>query len=170
MGGEMIADYEYAKEPVRNLLLSHSYSSPDEWKPNGRRTKPQLSVEHCPRFKRVLSIILNQNPDVITMQELDHFDDFMLPQLRSVGYEGIFQPKHKSVASNFNGGRRDGVAIFWNTHKIELDQRIPVGWNDTGSLHVSLDEMKNGNPQTNRGKQVAIAVRLQVKETKKHFL
>jgi len=101
----------------------------------------------------------------------------MLPQLRSVGYDGIFQPRHISMASNFNGGRPDGVAIFWNTQKIEMDEtvpvgkdgdrRLPIGWNGRGSLHaVDEDGKKNGK----RAKQVALAVRLRVKETEQLFL
>jgi len=96
----------------------------------------------------------------------------MLPQLRSVGYDGIFQPRHISMASNFNGGRPDGVAIFWNTQRIEKVIQLPIGWKDkngncTGSLHnASLDGMKNGK----RAKQVAIAVQLKVKATNRHFV
>lgn len=45
-----------------------------------------------PRFKRVLSTILKENPDIITMQELDHYHDFMEPKLEELGYEGDFNP------------------------------------------------------------------------------
>jgi len=108
------------------------------------------------RFQRILSIILEQNPDVVTMQELDHHADFMEPELKLLGYEGIFQPKHSSVAAKYNGGQADGVAIFWNTQRIKKIEDIPLGWKGTGSLH---------NEKEGRAKQVALAVKLQIKGT-----
>merc|ERR1711964_141030 len=120
-------------------------------------------------FYRVLSMILKENPDVITMQELDHHFDFMLPKLRSFGYDGIFQPKHKSKGAEFNGGLPDGVGIFWNTQRIRKVGEVPVGWppkngTPTGSLtDASVDGKKNGK----RAKQVVMAVKLQVQETEK---
>merc|ERR1712098_877403 len=84
------------------------------------------------------------NPDVITLQELDHHYDFMLPELRAMGYDGIFQPKHNSKGAEFNGGLPDGVAIFWNTQRIRMVNRVPVGWKDTGSLHDAGGDLLKG--------------------------
>merc|ERR1711964_426586 len=79
-----------------------------------------------------------------------------------------FQPKHKSTGAQFNGGLPDGVAIFWNTQRVKFVRKVPVGWNNTGSLHdASEDHAKDGK----RAKQVAKALQLQMKEgTKQKFL
>ena len=36
-------------------------------------------------------------PDVITMQENDHYYDFFLPELAALGYDGFFAPKPASA-------------------------------------------------------------------------
>merc|ERR1712098_338888 len=84
----------------------------------GQKENPKV-VPIPPRFKRVLSIILKENPDVITLQELDHYHDFMKPELEKLGYEGDFKNKPSSPAEKWNGGIRDGVSIFWNTQRLE---------------------------------------------------
>merc|ERR1711900_8152 len=106
---------------ANKLLLSECYNDQEESIANWDEKLPVP-----PRFNRILSIILKQNPDVITLQELDHHYDFMLPQLQKMGYDGIFQPKHISKGAEFNGGYPDGVAIFWNTERIQKIGENPV--------------------------------------------
>jgi len=132
------------------------------------------------RFNRILSIILRENPDVITLQELDHHYDFFKPELRRMGYDGFFQPKHISKGAEWNGGLPDGVAIFWNTQRIHKIKQVPVGWKDqngngTGSLtNAGVKKGKNNAPDKDltgqRAKQVVMALHLQVIETKHDFL
>merc|ERR1711964_105881 len=127
------------------------------------------------RFGRILSVILQQNPDVITLQEIDHHYDYFLPQLQKMGYDGRFQPKHSSKGAEFNGGLPDGVAIFWNTQKIDFIEQFPVGWNGTGSLtNAGVKKGKGNAPDkdlTNtQAKQFVMALHLQMKETKQDFL
>lgn len=82
------------------------------------------------RLKRSLGMILRQNPDIICIQEMDRFEDF-LKILKPLGYEGVFQQKPHNIldkvggkkiinpAAKFNGGKgADGVAIFWNTERL----------------------------------------------------
>merc|ERR1711964_960220 len=87
------------------------------------------------RLQRVVSQILVQNPDVITLQELDRFGAFM-QILRPLGYEGIIQYKpdrvrtgkkntgkwkvgNKSCAAmGGNGGIPDGVAIIYKKDRL----------------------------------------------------
>merc|ERR1711964_445063 len=71
------------------------------------------------RFERVLGCLLRRDLDVISMEEVDHYHDYWKPQLKEYGYDGVFHNKNISQASRFNGGSRDGVAIFYNTDRLE---------------------------------------------------
>jgi hypothetical protein len=44
-----------------------------------------FNFEGCRRW-RVLEEILNVSPDILALEECDHFDDFFLPILESLGY------------------------------------------------------------------------------------
>merc|ERR1711959_23284 len=73
-----------------------------------------------PRMRRGLGVLLSQSPDIITVQELDHYNDY-LKILRTYGFEGAFYEKNRksSPAVPYNGSNGpDGVAIFWNTKKF----------------------------------------------------
>jgi len=77
------------------------------------------------RIKRVAGAILAQCPDVITLQELDHYA-YVSQLLDSLGYSGEIHKKIMDPTCRGNGGRDpklgygdDGVAIFWNTKRLE---------------------------------------------------
>ena len=46
---------------------------------------------------QLLHEILQYAPDVITLQECDHFYDFFLVKLQQFGYDGVFAPKPASA-------------------------------------------------------------------------
>lgn len=50
--------------------------------------------------------------DILLMQELDHYSDFLQPFMREKGFESIFQQK--------GGWHRDGSAIFYKTEKFTV--------------------------------------------------
>lgn len=58
------------------------------------------------RFPRILARILHPDPDVIFLQEIDHYKQFRRA-LAKHGYQGAYQQKR--------GGAIDGVALFWRT-------------------------------------------------------
>lgn len=71
------------------------------------------------RIKRALGVILKECPDIITVQELDHYEYFenVLSQL---GYKGQIHKKADDEKDKNNGGHgANGVAIFWNRHRYE---------------------------------------------------
>merc|ERR1712142_114562 len=71
---------------------------------------------------RILQEIMRYNPDIICLQEVDHFK-FIEKALRSIGYEGLFVPKPDSPClylSDNNGP--DGCAIFYRTCQFQLDR------------------------------------------------
>ena len=59
------------------------------------------------RKNLILQEISRLSPDILCVQELDHFQDFLLPFLQSQGFEGIFRQK--------SGWHNDGLAIFYKT-------------------------------------------------------
>jgi len=88
------------------------------------------------RRLRLVEEILSHSPDILTVQELDRFNDFFQPVLSKFGYDGIYSPKADSPCLKF-GFYSDGVAIFWKRdkfiltsstkdHKIEPAGRDPV--------------------------------------------
>ena len=63
-------------------------------------------------FRRTLFIdeIMREQPDVVCLQECDHFHDFFLPEMQKHGYTGVFKAKVNGV---------DGCAIFYKTDRFE---------------------------------------------------
>jgi nocturnin len=54
-------------------------------------------------------------PDVICLQEVDHFADFFSPELMRLGYMGLHAPKPQSI-----GTRADGCALFVKTSRLSM--------------------------------------------------
>merc|ERR1719464_1052793 len=48
------------------------------------------------RRERLIDVSLQADPDILCLQEVDHFDDFFEPELRRRGYTGYFAPKTKN--------------------------------------------------------------------------
>merc|ERR1711964_135120 len=67
------------------------------------------------RITRIVGMILKQKPDIITLQEVDHYAYFT-EILKDFGYEGCFEKKVASASSGGNGQEiTDGCMVFWNT-------------------------------------------------------
>merc|ERR1740139_681154 len=78
------------------------------------------------RKLRLLEEILRYAPDVLTVQECDHFDDLLLPALRLAGYDGVFAPKRSAPGLEF-GYYSDGTAVFWRTEvfaRLGAERRV----------------------------------------------
>jgi nocturnin len=68
---------------------------------------------------KLLFEILQYDPDVVTLQECDHFHDVFLPLLRQAGYDGVFAAKPRSACLEVST-RSDGCAVFWKTSKVDV--------------------------------------------------
>jgi len=70
------------------------------------------------RIKRAAGLILSQCPDVVTLQEVDHynyFEELFMP----LGYSGVLNLKPMPTCETGNGTYgSDGVAIFWNKKRF----------------------------------------------------
>ncbi|XP_033869923.2 nocturnin-like isoform X1 [Acipenser ruthenus] len=117
---------------------------------------------HCPldalnwaeRKYLILEEILLHRPDILCLQEVDHYFDTFQPILNSMGYHSSFLPKPWSPCLDVehNNGP-DGCALFFNRDRFEL----------VDSTNIRLVAMML---KTN---QVAIAQTLRCKETGRLF-
>ena len=88
---------------------------------------PQVAAEHLAwayRKPLIIAEIMRVNPDIVCLQEVDHFEDLkaiLLPK-----YDGYF----KSKGENTGRPSRDGGAIFWKRNRF-----IPRG---SADLHYSV--------------------------------
>ena len=71
------------------------------------------------RKAQLLYEILQYAPDVITLQECDHYYDFFLPELSAMGYDGLFAPKPSSACLEVSENS-DGCAIFLKRGKFRV--------------------------------------------------
>lgn len=67
----------------------------------------------------LLSEITQYNPDIVTLQECDHFHDFFLPEMERLGYCGIFAPKPASACLEVSENS-DGCAIFFRRSMFDM--------------------------------------------------
>jgi len=108
---------------------------------NFRLSDPRV-LDWSSRRWRVLEEILLHHPDVICLQEVDHFS-FIDSALKSVGYSGRFMPKPDSACKYVqNNNGPDGVAIFIRSSKFQIikeDRKVLQAWGSpTNQIALSL--------------------------------
>ena len=91
---------------------------------SGRDTKlggfdsaPKECLKWEARRERLLEEVFRHPgpaPDVICLEEVDHFDDWFMPQLSKRGYRGFFlkKPKSPCLKTAPGSGLEDGCALF----------------------------------------------------------
>eukprot|EP01071_Lankesteria_metandrocarpae_P002940 Lankesteria_metandrocarpae@DN2651_c0_g1_i1.p1 len=80
------------------------------------------------RRERIIAEVTKSNADVVCLQEVqvEHFEEFFLPVMRSSGYHGLFKQKTKEIFTSGSGKKRggkftiDGCATFFKTKKFRL--------------------------------------------------
>ena len=73
------------------------------------------------RFALMLDEIEQASPDIITLQECNHFRDTWMPAMEARGFQGIHVAKPSSPATFF-GAPSDGLAVFWKKSHLEITQ------------------------------------------------
>ena len=75
----------------------------------------------------ILQEILRSDADIVCMEEVDHFDDYLLPQLEEKGFGGLFVEKRNSPCLEFtpNNGP-DGCALFYRSSKLQLIKKKEI--------------------------------------------
>ena len=93
---------------------------------------PLEALKWSNRKLRSLQEILAYDPDVIALEEVDHFEDYYLPSLRELGYEGLFVAKRDSPCLKFpNNSGPDGCALFYDVERFSLVNHKDVGLKDS---------------------------------------
>ncbi|XP_013402229.1 nocturnin [Lingula anatina] len=111
---------------------------------------PKEAFDWKSRRLHILEEILQYEPDIVCLEEVDQFD-FFKSVLGSICYEGTFFPKPDSPCLSMEESYGpDGCAIFYNTNKLR-------------SVSVQNFNLKMGNKSTN---QVAIIQQLQYCDSK----
>ena len=82
-----------------------------------RASREILCWDH--RKSRILHEITQYEPDIITMQEVDHYYDFFLPELSARGYTGYFAPKPTSACLEVSKNE-DGCAMFVKRNRLRV--------------------------------------------------
>lgn len=98
------------------------------------------------RSQLILAEVVRSEADVLCLEEVDHFADWLEPQLQQRGFHGLFQPKPASPCLEMpdNNGP-DGCALFYRASMFELEETRRVRLKDPGGVN---------------SKQVAILARL----------
>jgi mRNA deadenylase 3'-5' endonuclease subunit Ccr4 len=73
---------------------------------------PDACLPFSSRRWGILEEILQGGPDLVTLQEVDHYDSFFAPWMREFGYDGCFKARANSPCIPL-GFFSDGCAIFW---------------------------------------------------------
>ncbi|XP_041133193.1 nocturnin-like isoform X2 [Polyodon spathula] len=115
---------------------------------------PLDALNWAERKYLILEEILMHRPDILCLQEVDHYFDTFQPILNSMGYHSSFLPKPWSPCLDVehNNGP-DGCALFFNQDRFELV--------DSTNMHLVAMMLKTN--------QVAIAQTLRCKETGRLF-
>ena len=69
---------------------------------------------------RLLQVMLEHDPDILGLQEVDRYHGFFEPAMAQFGYSGLFLPKPKSPCVLDFGWYSDGCALFYSSKKFDL--------------------------------------------------
>lgn len=92
------------------------HACPPEWLAWNRR-----------RHQLVKVIAERGGSDVVTLVEVDHFEDWYRPQLEALGYDSVYRADMHSPCLRVGLGeapQADGVAVFWKRDKLQLDESV----------------------------------------------
>jgi nocturnin len=148
-------------------LLARGLSSPPAY--GGFVMSPAASL-HFDRYRRyrLMEEILRFEPDVVTLEELDQYDDFFQPLMNKFGYDSLYQPKLDAPTLS-----------IWNEKMKEEDKSHQIPYNSDGCAIFWRRDILDGvecnsmNYKSKDGKpwsQVGVAVRLLNKKNKKTFV
>ncbi|XP_046447618.1 nocturnin-like isoform X2 [Daphnia pulex] len=107
---------------------------------------PLEALDWRTRRYRIVEEIVEYNPDIICLQEVDHYQ-FLSRALRTQGYEGIYFPKPDSPCIYIKGNNGpDGCAIFYRANDYELikvETRIVEVWRVQSNQVVILTMLRH---------------------------
>jgi len=102
-------------------VLADGLSGADENK-GGFTHSPPASLDWDYRKHRLLEELFRHGdpPDIIALEEVDHFDDWFYPKLEAAGYDGKFLAKpYSPCKKSMNPDLEDGCALFWRKDRLQ---------------------------------------------------
>ena len=122
-------------------ILADGLAARDREKQGGFKDCP-IDALRWPEYRRdrVLEEILRHGnfPDVVALEEVDHFYDDLSPAMEELGYRGVYVKKPDSPCKQQSGdpNLEDGCALFWRRETFEevVDEAASV-W------YVNFDEV-----------------------------
>ncbi|CAG2217460.1 CCR4 [Mytilus edulis] len=99
------------------------------------------------RKKGIMDEIKHYGADIICLQEVetDQFYNFFLPDLKAIGYDGIFSAKSRARTMTESERKHvDGCAIFYRTNKFTLVKEHLIEFNKLAMANAEgSDDMLN---------------------------
>ena len=94
-------------------------------------------------------------PDIIAMEEVDHYHDFLEPTMRDLGYDSQFVKKRNSACKNsLDPTLEDGCALFWRRDIFSV----------VAMETINYDKLNpDGVPTGTKANQVALLATLQAR-------
>lgn len=108
------------------------------------------------RREQLLHEVLQYDPDIITLQECDHYYDCFLPELSARGYNGLFAPKPASACLEVSDSS-DGCAIFVKSSKLRISSSETITFAfSRADVSDGNEEMVDDDKQVRTQNQVAL--------------
>lgn len=111
---------------------------------------PRDALEWNYRSKRLVEELFRHDvlPDIVAMQEVDHYEDWFEPVMHSLGYKGHFLSKPNSTCRrSLDPSLSDGCALFWRDDRLTLE---------------TVDDVVYDKPEGGKFNQVAILATLRI--------
>ena len=127
-------------------VLADGLSGEDPEK-GGFNAVPPLSLDWQFRRINLLREIFRQGvwPDIISMEEVDHYEDWFSPFLSALGYSGSFMAKPSSPCKLTapQSGLEDGCALFWRNDTVELQELETMNYDQYSQEGTPTDKKSN---------------------------
>lgn len=85
----------------------------------------KTTLKWATRRTTILAELQVYDPDVLCLQECDHFADVWQPALAQLGYDGVLQTRPAN--------KPDGCAVFWRRARFDLADRAEIQYNDAAN-------------------------------------
>ena len=143
---------------------------------SGRDTKlggfdsaPPASLRWEARRERLLEEIFRHSgpePDVICLEEVDHYSDWFLPRLRERGYRGFFvkKPKSPCLKTAPGSGLEDGCALFCREATVAVARVETLNYASSNQVAL-LATVRVTGPQTGSSSFVVACTHLVARKT-----
>ncbi|XP_002730926.1 CCR4-NOT transcription complex subunit 6-like [Saccoglossus kowalevskii] len=126
---------------------------------------PSWALDWDYRRKGIMQEILQYGADIISLQEVEteQYYNFFLPELKQLGYDGVFTAKSRAKTMTEHERRFvDGCAIFFKVNKFSLVKEHIVEFNQVAMANAEGSEVMLNRVMTKDN--IGIAAMLETKD------